>query len=183
MRRCGRAMANDTALLTMHIAGVALIDGQERSYTLQIEQTAQQTFALEARRLSAQTLSDGSAPALRLSGPDSMPINSVFRAVAEFLTDQQADDDLDYMLFGISVMPTIDPTTLAMTIRLRRDAGDPSSLHIDFVPAIRRSLEFQWTRDWAIHRWLQDLKRMATRCPLTEPIFADQRPRSAEPLV
>ena len=58
-------------LLTMHIAGVALIGGQERSYTLQIEQTAQQTFALEARRLSAQTLSDGPPPALRLSGPDS----------------------------------------------------------------------------------------------------------------
>ena len=175
-------MASSMALFNMNIAGVALIDGQPHAYTLHIEQTAHQTFALEARRLSPQTLPEA-PPTLRLSGPDSLPINSVIRTVVEFLTDQRADDDLDATLLGVAVMPTLDPTALAVTIRLRRDTDDPSSLQIRFVPEIRRSLEFDWTSDWKIYRWLQGLKRSTMRCPLTEPIFADQRARAAEPLV
>jgi hypothetical protein len=169
-------VASDRVLFNMNIVGVALIDGQPRSCALRLEQTPNQTFALEARRLSPQTFPHAAPPLLRLSGPDSMPINSVFRAVAELVSGQRADDDLAYMLFGISVMSTIDPTTLAMTIHLRRSVDDPCRLHIRFAPAIRRSIEFQWTCDWTVDRWLQGLKRTTLRCPLAEPIFADQRP-------
>jgi hypothetical protein len=157
----------------MVIAGVMLLDGQQRACLVRVEQTAEQAFALEARRFSPQPIPPAEPATLRLSGPNALPVNSIFRLLAELMLDRSSAGDLEWTLLGLSLAPTIDPTTVTATIRLRAEASDANSIRIDFFPVKRRSIEFTWSSDCPVERWLRALRRAANRCPLAHPVFVD----------
>src|SRR5689334_18093630 len=158
----------------MVIMGVMLLDDQERSCVVQIEQTPHHAFVLEARRLAPLPSPQAEPPSLRLSGSDSMPVNSVLRLLAALVAGRSVDGDLEYTLLGISVAPTIDPITLAATIQLRSDARAANRVRLDFLPVTRRPVGFRWSDDWPIERWLRALRRTVTGRPPTHPLFVDQ---------
>jgi hypothetical protein len=147
MQGCVRAVTSDAGLFRLVIMGILLIDDQQRACVVQIEQTAQRTVALEARRLSPRPMPGTEPPSLRLSAPDTMLVNNVFRLAAEFVTD--------------------------WNVALGHDASEANSLRIDAMPPLRRPIEFNWSSDCPVERWLRALQRATTRCPLMRPLFGD----------
>lgn len=164
--------ASDGRLFGIVVTGIAVIGADHCPCSLRLERSDEHTFVVEERRLPNQVAPGVEGAPLRLSGPDTMPVDCLLRSLPELLTGRQATGDVEFTLYGLATRTAADRTAFVAKVRLCGGAK-PSELHVRLAPDTIRRFSFDWPPDCTVDRWLRGLERTSRRCRSFAQIAAD----------
>jgi hypothetical protein len=161
--------ASDARLFGIAVTGIVAVGGDHCPCALQFGRAEEHAFVLEERRLPNQVGAGGEVAPLRLSGPDTMPVDGLLRSLPALLTGRPAAGDLEFTLLGLATKAGAKRTAFVATLRLHGGA-EPSELKVRLIPDTVRPFSFAWPADCSVDRWLRGLERATRRCPSFAPL-------------